>query len=132
MRKIIFIIFLLTIFSINFLYNGTTNETIKISKAYSYPNPFDNNKEVTHIKFVLSSDVTNRNGDISVIIYDFNGKKVWSKIEKGVKINPNETKEFIWGGENDLGNKVPKGLYFAKIIIEANNTCYKVIKILIK
>jgi len=112
---------------------GNTNETIKIVEAHCYPNPFKNEEEVTHIKFKIQSDVTNMNATISVFIFDFNGKKVWSKkLAQGIQIQPEIEFEVIWGGENDLGEKVANGLYFCKIILEANNTVYKVIKILVK
>ncbi len=116
----------------SFLVAVTTNETIQITEAHNYPNPFDNEKEVTHIKFKIQSDVTNTSANISVIIYNFNGKKVWSKRVLQGEITPNEVFDVIWGGENDMGDKVSNGLYFCKIIVEANNTVYKIIKILVK
>lgn len=132
MRKIILSVLILIIFLTGKILYSKTNERISITDAYAYPNPFNNEKDVTHIKFTINSDVTNKNGVITVVIYDFNGKKVWSREQRENLFTPTDTKEIIWGGENDLGRKVCKGLYFAKIIVEANNTCYKILKILIK
>jgi len=113
---------------------NSTNETVTIVNAHSYPNPFDNEKEVTKIKFKIKSEVALNDVVISIMIVDFNGKKVWTKKLERAIVTPGTNDEFEipWGGENDIGEKVANGLYFCKIIVEANNTVYKVIKILVK
>lgn len=112
--------------------SSSTNEFVSIENAHCYPNPFKNEKQIAKIKFIVKSDIQNDDSTVSVIIFDFNGKKVWTKSLGQMNIPPNTEFVVKWGGENDLGDKVANGLYFCKIIVEANNTIYKVIKILVK
>lgn len=114
--------------------SAPTNERISISKAHAYPNPFNNEREVTRIKFNLYTKKSLKPVSISVIIYDFNGKKVWTRRDKTDNLKPGDNNIDLirWGGENDMGDRVANGLYYAKIIVEASNTKVKVIKILVK
>ncbi|MBU1077715.1 MAG: T9SS type A sorting domain-containing protein [Spirochaetes bacterium] len=110
-----------------------TNQQLSIHDAHAYPNPFDNERQVAKIKFKIHVKKMINDVSIAVIIYDFNGKKVWTK--RGGPINLNtgyNDVEVQWGGDNDMGDRVANGLYFAKIIIEGSNTKIKVVKILVK
>jgi len=111
----------------------STNKRISIVDAHAYPNPFDNEKGYTHIKFKIIGESTNisatSTANVSIVIYDYNGKKVWTK--RGV-MAVNGTDGIEWGGDNDMGKKVANGLYFAKIIVEGVNTRTAVVKILVK
>lgn len=110
-----------------------TNEQISIHSPHAYPNPFDNEKEVTHIKFDIYAQKSIAAPSLSIIIYDFNGKKVWTKKMDSNPLNPGYNAfKVIWGGDNDMGKRVANGLYYAKIIVESSNTKVKVVKILVK
>ncbi len=131
-NKILLLIIILScVVSINLKAASTTNEQISIENPHNYPNPFNNNSEVTKIKFNIISEKINT-VNIVIVIYDFNGKKVWTKRETENISVGSTPKEIPWGGENDLGERMAKGLYYGKIIIEGPNTKVKVIKILVK
>jgi flagellar hook assembly protein FlgD len=109
-----------------------TNEQVTIERAHNYPNPFDNRTEVTKIKFYVSADKAYNNADVSVVVYDFNGRKAWTKrLVINIPVG-NTPFEVLWGGDNDMGKKVASGLYYGKIVLEGPNTKFKVIKILVK
>ncbi len=111
----------------------TTNEQIYIYEAHAYPNPFDNEKEVSKISFLLHVKKAIDDVSIGVIIYDYNGVKVWTKKASKKNLTAGTTPvKVLWGGENDMGDKVANGLYYAKIIIEGSNTKIEVVKILVK
>ena len=126
-------ILFLSAFKIMAQTSTSTNEQISIHNAHAYPNPFNNEKEVAKIKFEIYVKKTINNVSIAVVVYDFNGKKTWTKKENVGKLDPGyTTREILWGGDNDMGEKVANGIYYAKIIVEASNTKVKVIKILVK
>lgn len=113
--------------------SSVTNEQINIEKAHAYPNPFDNEKEVTKISFQIYTKKGIDNLTAIVVIHDFSGKKVWTKKENRTGLIPGYNPvKILWGGENDMGDKVANGLYYAKIIVEGPNTKIKVVKILVK
>lgn len=110
----------------------TTNEQVSLNNVHNYPNPFHNKKEVTKIKFFAVSGKAYANAGVSILIFDYNGKKVWTK-RTAVNIPAGSTAfEVPWGGENDLGKKVAPGLYYGKVILEAANTKTRTLKILVK
>ena len=114
---------------------ASTNTTqLTIQDAHVYPNPFDNEKEVTTFKIKIYSKDAINEMSLSIIIYDFNGKKVWTKkVSLPAKAaGEMELAPIGWGGDNDMAKKVANGLYFAKVIIEGTNTKAKVIKIMVK
>lgn len=116
-----------------FSQTNTNNSKISIVSNQCYPNPFDKNIEVTTIKFVIFSQKALAYNNIAIVIYDYNGKKVWTKQIQQVSLVVGNTTFLVpWGGENDLGNKVANGLYYGKIIFEGSNTLTAVVKILVK
>ncbi len=111
----------------------STNEQISLEKVYCYPNPFNNKTEISKISFNIVNQVTLNNVKIYAVVFNYNGKKVWTKsIERNTIAAGDNNFIIKWGGENDLGEKVPKGLYYVKVIVESNNTITKIIKLLIK
>lgn len=111
-----------------------TNEQIRIVDPHNYPNPFKNTSEVTKIKFSVWSGKNAGQIQVSLVVYDFNGKKVWTKRTSLLitTVSGLTPCEIPWGGENDLGQKVASGLYYAKLILEGPNTKTTKIKILVK
>lgn len=110
----------------------TTNQQVSLNQVHNYPNPFHNKKEVTTIKFFAAAGKAYANAGVSILIYDYNGKKVWTK-RVLINIPAGSTAfEVPWGGENDLGKKVAPGLYYGKVILEAANTKTRTLKILVK
>jgi len=87
---------------INDLYPQNTNE----NKIIVYPNPFYYH---TFIAFKLL-----HGGNVQVIIYDINGKKVKSLVN--AKVSKGEF-TMTWEGNNDQNQIVKQGTYIATIII---------------
>ncbi len=138
MKRLLIFIFITIVFLIAnniFLKAATTstNEQIYIKDAHIYPNPFNNREEVAKITFTIVNEVTLDSPKAYAVVYNYNGKKVWTKEKDLGNLTKGENKIIIrWGGENDLGDKVSKGLYFIKVIVESNNTVYKIIKVMVK
>lgn len=110
-----------------------TNEQISVEKLHCYPNPFNNKSEVAKIYFEITSKVDLEDVKITAVVFNYNGKKVWTKLIEKKNLNKGTNVFKIkWGGENDLGVKVPKGFYYVKVIVESNNTVYKITKVIIK
>lgn len=77
----------------------------------------------TTIRFSLSKPV-----DVSIMLYDINGKAVWKK-----QMSVNETIAGInsvrWEGVNELGMEVSNGVYFLKVVAE-NKTIIKKLSVI--
>jgi hypothetical protein len=69
---------------------------------YAYPNPFNFN-ETNQLTFVFNKEEVNMNGDIT--IYDLAMDRVAKIQASGVT---------RWNGNNDFGDRVSNGVYFAK------------------
>jgi len=87
-------------------YEAIIPEEYGISKAY--PNPF--NGEVT-----LSADIPNGLSDIQIIIYDIQGRVVWSR---SVDSTNNNKLQYTWAGKDLTGRDMDSGLYIVTLQIE--------------
>ena len=81
----------------------------------NYPNPFN---PTTSITFGLSTSA-----DVRINIYNILGQRIFEfskgRLEAG-------SYNFIWNGENQIGEKVTSGIYFYEM--EAGNTFHKIKK----
>ncbi len=73
----------------------------------NYPNPFSN---FTTIEFEVKSN----NANISLMVYNSTGRLVKQLIKNKIYHYGDYT--IKWYGDNDAGQKVPKGIYFYKLI----------------
>jgi len=106
-------------------------QNFAITDIYAYPNPFDNENEVTTIKTTVEAAGTAA-GTMTILVYDINGEAVWAQeINVSVIQGTNEL-ELSWGGENDFGREVANGLYICRVILELGGTHIVSCRILVK
>ena len=67
----------------------------------AYPNPFN---PITNFRYELRTP-----GDVTIEIFDLNGVRIRSVPIMGL---PAGMHSFTWNATNDLGEKVPSGVYF--------------------
>jgi flagellar hook assembly protein FlgD len=79
----------------------------------AYPNPFN-----SQVKLSLSSSLA-KGGQLD--IYDVTGRLI-----RRLPISPNSS-ELLWNGQNDNGQTVATGVYFAKVISGENQQSIKLI-----
>ena len=70
----------------------------------NYPNPFNS---TTIIKYEIPYLM-----DVNIQIYNLLGRKIYNSNK--TKVSPGKYK-FIWGGKNELGEKVSTGVYFLQV-----------------
>ena len=70
----------------------------------NYPNPFNS---TTIIKYEIPYLM-----DVNIQIYNLLGRKIYNSNKR--KVSPGKYK-FIWGGKNELGEKVSTGVYFLQV-----------------
>ena len=87
-----------------------------------YPNPFTNN---TNISVSLKGSTQGGNHSVQVSVFDAAGRQVHqmpAKTFSGTGFNA------VWDGHNLSGKTVDKGVYFIKVVIDAQPQVYKVVK----
>jgi len=95
-------------------------EPLSKDNVFNFPNPCQTE---TIIRFSLEKPQR-----VKIIIYDINGKIIWN-----AKLGPENTRRginyILWKTENDIGRKVPNGVYFYKIITDEIDISKKIIVI---
>lgn len=101
------------------------SQDLEISDAsYAWPNPAT---DQTELVVILNR---NNNVTLTVLIYDFAGKKVQTIINETQ--NSNQIR-IPWNLRNSAGNKVGRGTYFARVVAnDGVNRSERVIKIAVK
>ena len=92
-------------------------EELVIRNVLNYPNPFINYTEFWFNH--NSSDVL----DVSIQIFTVSGKIVKTingKTTGGSKVTSSVSKDIVWDGRDDFGDKIGKGVYVYKITVHSN------------
>lgn len=71
----------------------------------NYPNPFN---PTTHIRYALPE-----NSDVQIVIYDMRGREITELVNDQQGVG---TYEVQWNGLNEQGQKMPSGVYLARIV----------------
>ena len=93
------------------------NEALVIDNVLNYPNPF-----VNYTEFWFnhnSSEVL----DVSVQIFTVSGKLVRTlngQTSGGAKVTSSVSRDIVWDGRDDYGQKIGKGVYVYKLIVRSN------------
>jgi len=82
----------------------------------NYPNPFNPN---TEISYQLSKP-----GNVRMIIYNLKGQSVRNLLDE---ILPTGKHSVVWNGKDDIGNPVPSGIYFCRMITEDYSSLHKML-----
>lgn len=110
---------------IEFIVRDKDDELV-ISNVLNYPNPF-----IDYTEFWFnhnSSDVL----DVSVQIFTVSGKLVRTlngQTSGGSKVTSSLSKDIIWDGRDDFGDKIGKGVYVYKLKVRSNRLNKQVEKI---
>ncbi|WP_299334861.1 type IX secretion system sortase PorU [uncultured Psychroserpens sp.] len=102
------------------------DEELVISNVLNYPNPF-----IDYTEFWFnhnSSDVL----DVSVQIFTVSGKLVRTlngQTSGGGKVTSSLSKDIVWDGRDDFGDKIGKGVYVYKLKVRSNRLNKQVEKI---
>ncbi|MFC4721388.1 type IX secretion system sortase PorU [Geojedonia litorea] len=102
------------------------NEELVINNVLNYPNPF-----IDYTEFWFnhnSSDVL----DVSIQIFTVSGKLVRTlngQTSGGSKTTSSLSKDIIWDGRDDFGDKIGKGVYIYKLKVRSNQLNKQVEKI---
>ncbi|WP_298894618.1 type IX secretion system sortase PorU [uncultured Psychroserpens sp.] len=102
------------------------DEELVISNVLNYPNPF-----IDYTEFWFnhnSSDVL----DVSVQIFTVSGKLVRTlngQTAGGSKVTSSLSKDIVWDGRDDFGDKIGKGVYVYKLKVRSNRLNKQVEKI---
>jgi hypothetical protein len=93
------------------------NESLVIENVLNYPNPF-----VNYTEFWFnhnSSEVL----DVSVQIFTVSGKLVKTingQTQGGIKNTTSVSRDIIWDGKDDFGDKIAKGVYVYKLTVRSS------------
>ncbi|MEO0161113.1 MAG: T9SS type A sorting domain-containing protein, partial [candidate division WOR-3 bacterium] len=85
---------------------SNSQSPIRNPKLEVYPNPFKNHC-VIKFRIPNNSAVRNPKSEISLKIYDVSGRLV-----KSLNRLTNYQSSIIWSGDDDIGRKLPSGVYF--------------------
>ncbi len=102
------------------------NEVLVIDNVLNYPNPF-----VNYTEFWFnhnSSEVL----DVSVQVFTVSGKLVKTLIGQtsgSSKITSSVSKDIVWDGKDDFGERIGKGVYVYKLTVRSNQLNKQVEKI---
>ena len=113
---------ILIILSFGFFSAGLSAKAVDMGDVKAYPNPLAASSQ----NLTIEKKTGTFSSNVTMIVYDFNLKKVFEQSSGGAKI--------FWNGHNSGGEKVAPGLYFIKLIeIQSDaSVATKFIKLLIK
>ncbi len=102
------------------------DETLKITNVLNYPNPF-----VNYTEFWFNHN-SSESLDVSVQIFTVSGKLVRTlngQTSGGSKSTSSLSKDIVWDGRDDFGDKIGKGVYVYKLKVRSNSLNKQVEKI---
>jgi len=102
------------------------DETLVVNNVLNYPNPF-----VNYTEFWFNHN-SSEQLDVSVQIFTVSGKLVRTlngKTSNGGKIVSSLSRDIVWDGRDDFGDKIGKGVYVYKLTVRSNTLNKKVEKI---
>lgn len=92
--------------------NGKTAETYVMS--HNYPNPF--NPETT-IQYELSDAAS-----VTIALFDIQGRQIRTLVSDAKSAGTHEVK---WNGQDELGNRMPSGMYIYRVTAEMNHKTHQ-------
>jgi hypothetical protein len=88
---------------------STHQDNRRFSTSYNFPNPFNPEQEVTHIRYVMEKESL-----VTITIYNLSSDPVAILLTNVAK-SAGEHIEDIWDGKDERGHYVAAGIYFCKI-----------------
>ena len=102
------------------------DQDLVIDNVLNYPNPFVN---YTEFWFNHNSSTPL---DVSIQIFTVSGKLVRTlngQTNEGLKVTSSLSRDMVWDGRDDFGEKIGKGVYIYKLTVQSNLLNKKVEKI---
>jgi len=101
------------------------SKDLAVNNVLNYPNPF-----ISYTEFWFNHNSTEPL-DVSVQIFTVSGKLVKTingKTKGGSKVSSSLSRELVWDGRDDFGDKIGKGVYVYKLTVKSNTLNKKVEK----
>jgi hypothetical protein len=98
--------------TIDFIVSG--GNAIKISRVLNYPNPF-----VNYTEFWFNHNRPFEPLDVTVQVFSVSGKLVWNH-HQTVMTEGYLSRDIIWDGRDDFGDKIGKGVYVYKLTVRSS------------
>ncbi len=125
--------YILIFLSILFLMSScATEDQNVISDFYMYPNPY-NATSSANAKFrvSLTNSTMNSSSPVSIKIYNYNKEEIWSySTTVGIYLTGSNL-DIPWSGENNSGQTVSPGIYYATATIGGTYSDEKTVEIII-
>ncbi len=102
------------------------DQELVINNVLNYPNPF-----VNYTEFWFNHN-SSESLDVSIQIFTVSGKLVRTlngQTSAGITTTSSLSKDIVWDGRDDFGEKIGKGVYIYKLIVKSNLLNKKVEKI---
>lgn len=98
------------------------SDKLEISRVLNYPNPF-----VGYTEFWFNHNRPFEPLDVQVQVFTVAGKIVWTKNET-INTDGFLSRDIIWDGRDDFGDRIGKGVYVYKITVKSTLTNQRVEK----
>ncbi|PVW13302.1 peptidase C25 [Marixanthomonas spongiae] len=92
------------------------DDELKITKVLNYPNPF-----VDYTEFWFNHNRPFEPLEVQVQVFTVTGKVVWSK-NQIINTDGFLSRDIVWDGRDDFGDKIGKGVYVYKITVKSTLT----------
>ncbi|WP_339832684.1 type IX secretion system sortase PorU [uncultured Altibacter sp.] len=98
------------------------DESLEITRVLNYPNPF-----VNYTEFWFNHNRPFEPLEVQVQVFTVTGKVVWTK-NQIVTTDGFLSRDIVWNGLDDFGDKIGKGVYVYKITVKSTLTNQRVEK----
>ncbi|MAN58350.1 MAG: peptidase C25 [Flavobacteriaceae bacterium] len=92
------------------------DDQLKITRVLNYPNPF-----VSYTEFWFNHNRPFEQLDVQVQVFTVTGKVVWTKNQM-VNTDGFLSRDIVWDGRDDFGDRIGKGVYVYKITVKSTLT----------
>ncbi len=91
----------------------TGNDELEITRVLNYPNPF-----VNYTEFWFNHNRPFEPLEVQVQVFTVTGKVVWTK-NQTITTDGFLSREIVWDGKDDFGDRIGKGVYVYKITVKS-------------
>lgn len=98
------------------------DDKLEISRVLNYPNPF-----IDYTEFWFNHNRPFEPLDVQVQVFTVTGKVVWTRNET-ITTDGFLSRDIVWNGRDDFGDKIGKGVYVYKITVKSALTNQRVEK----
>jgi len=99
------------------------NDDLEITNVLNYPNPF-----VSYTEFWFNHNRPFEPLEVQIQVFTVTGKIVWTK-NQIINTDGFLSRDIIWDGKDDFGDRIGKGVYVYKISVISSLTNKRVEKI---